>query len=146
MCDELAAFMDQHKFKTIADSKATACSISRRTAELVRMQADAKATAKQEAAAEGGEEDGDGGQRMARRRFRKAVRGAAPIGSYTGVSPVHDGETPVLLKVRRLAFQEHPAVLDRRRSCRPSLQPDREPSRPTVSLRSASLQTRCNRH
>jgi len=51
MCEQLAAFMDQHKFKSIADFKGHSLQYFTTHAELVRMQADAKATAKQEAAA-----------------------------------------------------------------------------------------------
>lgn len=48
MCDELSAFMDKHHFKTIEDFRGKSLSYFTTHAELVRLQAEAKAAAKAE--------------------------------------------------------------------------------------------------
>ena len=52
MCDELLAFMDKHRFETLADFKGHSLDYFTTHAELVRMQADKKAAQKAAVAAE----------------------------------------------------------------------------------------------
>ncbi len=53
MCDELAAFMDQHKFSTLADFKGHSLQYFTTHSDLVKRQGEARAAAKAAAAAKG---------------------------------------------------------------------------------------------
>ena len=80
MCDELLAFMEKHKFETLADFKGKSLDYFTTHAELVRMQGERKA--KDKAAAEtAAKKMVRGRQRMERRRFRETIRSARAIRS-----------------------------------------------------------------
>ena len=80
MCDELLAFMEKHKFETLADFKGKSLDYFTTHAELVRMQGERKA--KEKAAAEAAAKKMiQSRQRMERRRFRETIRSARAIRS-----------------------------------------------------------------
>ena len=76
MCDELLAFMEKHKFETLADFKGKSLDYFTTHAELVRMQARTQSSAKSCRRRSGSEENGASRWRMERRRFRETIRRA----------------------------------------------------------------------
>ncbi len=76
MCDELLAFMEKHKFETLADFKGKSLDYFTTHAELVRMQSERKAAQKARLR-KPREEDGESRRRMERRRFRETIGRAA---------------------------------------------------------------------
>ena len=74
MCDELLAFMEKHKFETLADFKGKSLDYFTTHAELVRMQKERKAKDKAAAdAAAAAKKIGPRRWRMERRRFRETI-------------------------------------------------------------------------
>ncbi len=73
MLDELAAFMDQHKFESLADFKGHSLQYFTTHHDLVRRQAEARQAARKVTAGANGATDRSG-PRMARRRVRQADR------------------------------------------------------------------------
>ncbi len=80
MCDELLAFMEKHRFETLADFKGKSLDYFTTHAELVRMQGRAQGE-RQSGCGNSGEENDSGRQRMERRRFRETIRRARAIRS-----------------------------------------------------------------
>ena len=77
MCDELAAFMERHKFRALADFKGHSLQYFTTHYDLVHRQAEARKAAARPPPRKDGKVD-RGRPRMARRRFREANRRPGP--------------------------------------------------------------------